>query len=210
MSLLCYRFVVCDLVSQVGKDCVYCKGIIGDNDILIGLCKTPCTSRVPSAPGSSSSTRSGKSRMNAMRSSWHRLGWNWRRAPASAWLCRWVSPVRTRNRYSYFLSLFSCLSWSSGRAPYTVDLYLGRAWGLSLKVFAGVLLHHAPACIIFTYCQQTFVVRGLARLPAGAFSSSVGGGLFNFVPVRFPSLKKSVGCCIPFMKLVASRVPRSD
>ena len=26
---------------HVEKDCVYCKGTIKDNDILIGLCKTP-------------------------------------------------------------------------------------------------------------------------------------------------------------------------
>ena len=41
MSLLCCRFVVCDLFFKEGKDCVYCTGTIEDNDIFIGLCKTP-------------------------------------------------------------------------------------------------------------------------------------------------------------------------
>ena len=31
-----------------------------------------------------------------------------------------------------------CLSWSSGKAPYTVDLHLVCAWGLNIEVFAGV------------------------------------------------------------------------
>ena len=38
---LCYRLVVYDLFLQVRKDCVYFKGTIKDNDILIGLCEPP-------------------------------------------------------------------------------------------------------------------------------------------------------------------------
>ena len=41
MILLCCRFVFYDLYLQVRKDCVYCKGTIKDNDILIDLCKPP-------------------------------------------------------------------------------------------------------------------------------------------------------------------------
>ena len=83
MSLLGCRFVFYDLFLQVRKGCVYCEGTIKDNDILIGLCKAPHTSRAPSAPGNSSSPTSSKFRADATPSSAKRLGWNWRRAPPS-------------------------------------------------------------------------------------------------------------------------------
>ena len=41
MSLLCCPFVVYGLFMQVRKGCVYCKGTIKANDILIALCKAP-------------------------------------------------------------------------------------------------------------------------------------------------------------------------
>ena len=63
-------------------------------------------------------------------------------------LCRSISSVRTQNRSSYFKSLFSCLSRSSGRAPYTVDLPLVCTWGLNLDIFADVSLQRAPASVI--------------------------------------------------------------
>ena len=108
--LLCCRFVVCDLFLQVGRDSVYWKVTIKDNDILNGLCKTPCTSRATSPPRSSTSTRSRKFRTNNTRYSAQKLRWNWKRAPLSARPYRLASSVRTRNRSSYFKSLLSCLS----------------------------------------------------------------------------------------------------
>ena len=100
--------------------------------------------------------------------------------------------------------------WSSGRALYADDLHLVYALRLNLEVLSGVSLQRAPASIIFHSFRQIFDVLGLARLPAGAFSSRVGSGLVNFVSAGFPSPEKSVVCCIAFIKLVPWRVPRSD
>ena len=41
MSPLCCRFVVDNLCLQVRKDCVYRKGTIKENGILVGLCRPP-------------------------------------------------------------------------------------------------------------------------------------------------------------------------
>ena len=155
----------------------------------------PYTSRAPSAPGSSSSTRSSK-----VQDERHA------KSDAKARVEREKSAAK-RKAVSVDLSgsgsddIFVledsvlCLSWSSGRAPYTVDLHFVCAWGLNLEVFAGVSLQRAS--IIFQYFQKTFVVRGLARLPASAFKSSVGSGLINFDSVGFPSPKKISGVASP-------------
>ena len=75
------------------------------------------------------------------------------------------TPSQRPSRATEFILVFIC------------DLHLVYAWGLNLEVFAGVSLQRAPGSILFQGFQQTFVARGLARLPAGAFRSSVGGGL---------------------------------
>ena len=67
-----------------------------------------------------------------------------------------------------------------------------------------------PASVIFEYFQLTSVVSVLARLPAGALSSSVGSGLVHFFSVGVSSPKEGVGFSIAFIKLVPWRVPRSN
>ena len=53
-------------------------------------------------------------------------------------------------------------------------------------------------------------MRVLARLPAGALSSSVERGLVHFCSVGVSSANKSVWLSIAFIKLVPWRMPRSN